>query len=90
MEVANINAVLIDALETSSSQNLNDVAQSILNFCQYTYISGIASTHAISFAIEKLEQQKGKRQLESATAGQISTLYKFLIINRKDWSRFLR
>ena len=65
MEVANINAMLIDALQTSSGQDLNDVVQSILNFCQSTYISGIASTHAISSAVEKLEQQ-GKRQLESA------------------------
>ena len=68
MEVANINATLIDALETSSSQDLNDVAQSILNFCQYTYISGIASTHAISSAVKKLEKQQEKRQLESVTS----------------------
>lgn len=66
MEVANINAILIDALKTSSGQDLNDVAQSILNFCQYTYISGIASTHPISSAVEILEQQQNKRQLESA------------------------
>jgi tetratricopeptide (TPR) repeat protein len=65
MEVANINAILIDALQTSSGQDLNDVAQSILNFCQYTYISGIASTHAISCAVEILEQQQEKRQPES-------------------------
>ena len=83
MEVANINATLIDALETSSGQDLNDIAQSILNFCQYTYISGIASTHAISSAVGKLEKQLEKRQLESATSTRKKLLrsMKFHIIN---------
>ena len=82
MEVANINAMLIDALETSSSQDLNDVAQSILNFCQYSYISGTASTHAISSAVRKLEKQQEKRQLESATSTRKKPLWskKFQII----------
>ena len=87
MEVANMNAMLIDAVETSSSENLNDVAQSILNFCQYAYITGIASTHAISSAVEKLEQKQGKRQLESAASARKKPLWskKFQII---DFSMF--
>jgi len=80
MEVANINAILIDALQTSNGQDLNDVAQSILNFCQYTYISGMASTHAISSAVEKLEQQQERPQLESPTRQKPLWSKKFQIV----------
>ena len=51
-ETENIEAMLIDALQTG--RPLGTVVEAILAFCHYTYIHGMASSRPISLAVDSL------------------------------------
>ena len=57
-EVGNINAILLDALGSSTQRNLQDLVQASINFCHYVYISGAGSQQAIELSIQKLNSVK--------------------------------
>jgi tetratricopeptide (TPR) repeat protein len=57
-EVGNIEAILLDALASSTERNLQDLVQASISFCRYNYISGAGSQQAIELSIEKLNLTK--------------------------------
>lgn len=57
-EVGNINAILLDALGSSTQKNLQELVQASISFCHYVYISGAGSQQAIELSIEKLNSVK--------------------------------
>ena len=57
-EVGNIDAILLDALGSSTAKNLQELVQASISFCHYVYISGAGSQQAIELSIEKLNSIK--------------------------------
>lgn len=54
-ETGNINAILLNALDSATPQDLTEIVQATINFSHYAYVSGKASVQAISRAIDMLE-----------------------------------
>ncbi|PPQ68437.1 hypothetical protein CVT25_007830, partial [Psilocybe cyanescens] len=54
-ETGNINAILLEALESATIQDLTEVVQATISFSHYAYVSGKGSIQAISRAIDRIE-----------------------------------
>ncbi|KIM48615.1 hypothetical protein M413DRAFT_59686 [Hebeloma cylindrosporum] len=67
-EVGNINAILLDALGSSTQKNLHILVQASISFCHYVYISGAGSQHAIELSIEKLQSMKISTGIPSSSS----------------------
>ena len=69
-EVGNINAILLDALGSSTHKNLQDLVQASISFCHYIYISGAGSQQAIELSLEKLNSVKISTAIPPSPASQ--------------------
>ncbi|KAF8163704.1 hypothetical protein B0H34DRAFT_334467 [Crassisporium funariophilum] len=54
-EAANINAILVDTLSKSANKPLEEIIEATLNFCRYTYASGVGSSNILAVAVERLQ-----------------------------------
>jgi tetratricopeptide (TPR) repeat protein len=65
-EVGNINAILLDALGSSTQKNIQKLVEASISFCHYVYISGAGSQQAIELSIEKLKSVKFSTAIPSS------------------------
>jgi len=86
-DLGNINAILLDSLKDSNASSLEEVIGAIVNFCHYTYISGVGSSETlVTVAVNHLQhlQHSGSAISSLQPQKNISWRYRFpLLIKRQ-------